>query len=258
MGSLFSSLSSSPNCGIDSIASSNQLITEILYYPPEYFDKNDINNYSGAKLLYIGGTSTVEIKPTINKYPHQLIIFSHGNATDIFSMLDYLHTLSNAIGITMVCYDYPSYGLSKGIPTEQTCVDALTRVTNHYKDKRVLQIGQSLGTGVVMGFVSNNEWNENIMLISPYKSIPRVIVDSFVAESCIANHRFSSIAKIENVICPVKMFHGLQDELILHTHTQDLFDALKNKKFQPTYFDNCDHNNILRKITKEDYEELLK
>ena len=44
------------------------------------------------------------------------IIFSHGNATDIGQMRDFLLDLRKRLKVNIVAYDYSGYGLSSGIP----------------------------------------------------------------------------------------------------------------------------------------------
>ena len=227
MGSMFS-------IGVDSISCIDDTITDSLFRPPQRNRRmiTELSLKNNYKLREIEGISTLEINPRNKKY-NKLLIFSHGNGTDILGMSSYLESLANGIGLQVVCYDYPGYGLSEGRPSEGKCFEAIDNVINFYRNfyssKDILLVGQSLGTGVVMHFLATNDWTSPAILISPYKSIPRVIYD--VPLECSFRHNtFSTIYKLENITAPIKIFHGKSDELISYTHSQDIYEKLKIKK----------------------------
>lgn len=60
--------------------------------------------------------------------------------------------------MTSVSYDYIGYGMSEGEPSEENCLKSLSLVVDYYNNYKELLIGQSLGTGVVVDYVSTNEW----------------------------------------------------------------------------------------------------
>lgn len=258
MGNLFSDY----GIGIDSIKSVDDTVTYLLFNAPTNNEHN-IRNLAFVRNFYLfdlNGISVLEIKPILEK-SKKVLIFSHGNASDIYYMSDYLNNLANNLGIRIVCYDYPGYGLSHGYPSEENCYDALKSVVDEYKKfyskKDIILVGQSLGTGVVTNYVSSNEWHSPVILISPYKSIPRVICDTSCAESSFRHNTFSTIYKLDKIKCPVKIFHGKNDELINCSHSEYIFQNLPLKVFLPTYFDNVGHNDILNAITIEDYRKVI-
>jgi len=156
-------------------------------------------------------------------------------------------------------YYYPSYGLSTGELNEFTCYQCLEDVIKYYKTytENILLVGQSLGTGIVVDYVSKNQWTNPIILISPYKSIPKIITDYDWIEYLICKNKFASYLKISNANCSIKIFHGISDELINHTHSLELYNLMPNKKFKPTLFNNCGHNDILNKISFNEYKQIL-
>lgn len=257
MGSNFSS-----GIGIDSIQFIDENITYLLFQAPL---SNDcaIRNLALEKnhhLKNINGFSTLEIKPESEK-AKKILIFSHGNGCDILGMKKYLKNLADNLGITVVCYDYTGYGLSKGKPSEENCNLALESVINYYKnmydESEITLVGQSLGTGVVSHYISKNNWKTPVILISPYKSIPRVICDIPYVESCFRHNTFSTIYNIKNIKCPLKIFHGLSDDVISCYHGKYIADNMPNKTFDPTFYPNTGHNDILEALTFQDYSKVI-
>lgn len=247
--------------GLDSMTSVDDTVTYLLFHDPKT-NRNDILSLAFKPrhdLKHINGISILEVKPRTTM-SNKILIFSHGNASDVYEMSAYMDSLTNSLGLTTVCYDYVGYGLSEGKPSEEGCNHALDVVVEYYKSsydtKDIILIGQSLGTGVVTNYVSTHEWNTPVILISPYKSIPRVILDTS-SEFSFRHNTFSTIYKLKNIKCPVKIFHGTSDEVISCHHSEDIFKALPNKFFPPTYYEGVGHNDILYKIKTQELLEVI-
>ena len=60
----------------------------------------------------------------------KVVIFSHGNGSDLGSVLDYAYYISKLYSVDVICYDYSGYGFSKSRmkPSEQTLYRDLTNV----------------------------------------------------------------------------------------------------------------------------------
>ena len=266
----------SSKSGIDSIGSVDTTINQVLFpAPATHPDKIR----SLAKLPYTTldtvvsesgiNVSVLTIVPESMEYK-KTVIWSHGNGCDVYTSYDYLHQFCNDFGVRVVCYDYPGYGLTPGKADEESCVECLATVvetvadTDPYADtvvvdKDMLLVGQSLGTGVVINHITGRGagWRSPVILISPYKSIPRVLTDTSAVESCVSKYRFATHSKISAVKCPVKIFHGERDTLIDIAHARDLYDALPDKTLGPVWIPDADHNDILGKIDDDDIWEVL-
>jgi pimeloyl-ACP methyl ester carboxylesterase len=194
--------------------------------------------------------------------PKTTLIWCHGNACDIGTQAEYFKLLANQLNITVVAVEYFGYGPTRytHTPTEQGCYNSLEAVVEHLMDglhfdiNNIHFVGQSLGTGVVIDFVSKHEIKNSIMLISPYKTIARVIYDSFLVYPV---DKFCSWYKLGTVNCPVKMYHGKADIVIPWTHTRDLYNHLNDKTLTPTYIEDVGHNDILTHITLNAYKMLM-
>lgn len=255
MGSIFSSGS-----GIDYI---DDTVTYLLFQAPTG-NKSEIRNLAFEQnhvLRDRDGFSTLEIKPQV-ELMRKVLIFSHGNGCDIYGMRNYLKSLANNLGITVVCYDYTGYGLSEGRPCEEKCYNAIQAVIAFYRrsylEKDIILVGQSLGTGIVTNYISTNNWLSPVILISPYKSIPRVICDTSCTESSFKHNTFSTVYKLNKIKCPVKIFHGKADEVIACSHGEYIFNHLPIKTLLPTYYEGIGHNDILRIIGLDDLRQIIR
>lgn len=257
-------------CSIDYFDIINDQIKNILYpYPNTSKHKiKQLNELFGTKLFYIENlnlkikTCVCEITPKnfqINKCKN-IIIFAHGNGCDIYTFYSYLKHLSEKLNSIVVSFDYPEYGLSTGELNEFTCYNSLTDVINHYlkyNKNNILLVGQSLGTGVIIDYVSKNNWISPIILISPYKSIPKIISNYDIIENTIIKNKFASYQKIKFAKCPIKIFHGIDDNLIDISHGIELYELVSNKMLKPQWIENCSHNDILNYIKINDYKKIL-
>ncbi|VBB17619.1 alpha/beta hydrolase family protein [Yasminevirus sp. GU-2018] len=205
----------------------------------------------------------------------ECIVFSHGNGSDILSMRSLCDYWADVFMLDCICYDYPGYGLSvrlddelsttssftssmskpskrtrpKTYPTEEGCYNSMKIVMDHLRKEYdvIYIVGQSLGTGICVDYCAKYAWKTPIVLISPYKSIARVIADS-CATSAI-DSSFNTYEKVDKLKCPVKIFHGDSDTLIHISHGEDIYKALLDKKLSPVWLKNVGHNDILDKIT---------
>ena len=256
------------NYGLDYIEYINDIVISLLYHPPANTKCKilKLNYLSNVKIFFITDKKfdpnikicVCEITPEI-LLSDKILIFLHGNSFDIYSSYKYLKYLSNNLGIKVLTLDYPSYGLSKGKISELTCNISLEIVMKFYSDKqsKILLVGYSLGSAIVINYASKYKWNNPIILISPFKSIPRVLYDNILLENLIVNNKYDSYIKISNTICPIKIFHGKEDKLVDISHGYDLYNKLPNKSIKPTWYENIDHNNILNKISLDDYTLIL-
>lgn len=243
-------------------------LDRLVFNPPQVnYSINNFNN-NNSTLIYLYTERGSKICMCLifpeNKIANKYIIFSHGNASDINSLYTYGLYLAEKTGVFVVLYDYPGYGFSDSYvnrPTEEECYASLKSVIEYIKkcnhgEENILLIGQSLGTGVVIDYLAKNIfWQNPVVLISAYKSISRVIYDS--TWTGLIYNKFDNIEKIRNINCPIKFFHGLNDNFISPHHTTDLYNLSKDKTFFPTYIPHISHNDILYAINIDEIKFIL-
>lgn len=263
----------SSNFKIDSFTSVQDQARKRIYYPPKYIPSNlsrrinyILNDQAlvNNQLINISNITTLITSPKVTKSNiNKYIVFSHGNATDIYNMYHYCKYLVLLHEINVICYDYPGYGESSGDLNEHTCYQSLNQVMEYLtknlqiNPQDIILIGQSLGTGIVVDYIYKTKWSHPVMLISPYKSLPRIIWDNDLIDNLVKNYKYASIDKIKHVICPIKIIHGLDDKLINIQHSQHLYEQMMNKKLKPIWLPETGHDDILNKIKKSDIDELI-
>lgn len=192
----------------------------------------------------------------------KFIVFSHGNAATIYDYYYYGKKLASDLGVNCIFYDYPGYGLSSGTPTDESCVNALEIVVLHMmttmdiSKKNIILIGQSIGTGITTEFAHKYFWLSPIILLAPFKSIVRIATET---STCITKYvdKYPSIDYVKVLNCPIRIFHGTQDEIIPFYHGTELAAACRNKTFSPVWLDGIGHNNILDHIDMCDLAEVV-
>jgi len=251
MGSIVSAL------GGSSRESLHQTANQFVFHPHPSKGMKYPKNVRQFNIASKNGTmiEVICIHPQQQKcLTNRIIIWSHGNGCINEEMYSYLQLLADQFLLKVVSYDYQGYGNSKGECSEENCYDDLESVVNHFitqenhKKNEIYLIGHSLGTGVTIDYVSKSNWTNAIVLISPYESMLNVVVDENTAYTSSSLDMFNSKSKLDNVKCPVKIYHGKNDNLIKVKHSENLFKVLSNKTIQPTYFENCGHNDILQRI----------
>lgn len=259
----------SSSCGLDSISSVDDMITDVLFRNPTFMTTkqiHDLGSYPNNKMIFVtskngNNISMIEIMPTKN-VTNKLIIYSHGNGENLYTAYKMLAGLSNSLKIPVISYDYIGYGISSGRPSEEGCYESIHTIVDYvlniYPNKEILLIGLSLGTGVVIEYITKTNWKHPVLLLSAYKSIPRVVTDSCFVDLLLKHNHFDSIKKIDKAVCPILFMHGKNDELISYHHTEDLYNMLPNKKFTPLYFDDIGHDDILTKLTHDIFNSLYK
>lgn len=249
--------------GLDSCRMVDDCVTENLYRPPQYAP--EMHGYlitaSNKKYYHdimvsrgVGDSIVKIVEITQPSYSECTLIYSHGNGEDIYTAFEDLYGLSQLFKCRVVSYDYPGYGLTPGRPSEAGCVSALRTVVDQYKHKPLILIGRSLGTGVTVQYAYERKWTQPIVLISPYKSIGRVVCDTSLVDYLFKNNTFCNLSKMSSLKCPVRIIHGVRDTLITVEHGRALYELLKFP-LSPRWKEDCDHNNIT--LERDDLEDIL-
>lgn len=194
------------------------------------------------------------------------MIYSHGNACDLPRLKKQILHLSQLLEANIVSYDYPGYGESTGLPTEDTCTVTLDYVVRHIKTlvsdpKSIYLMGHSMGTGVTVNYAFCTKWTNPIILVAPYKSVPRVVFDYYRIDTVpiFQKYKFESFKKMHDLLCPVKIIHGEQDKVIPISHAQYLYRRIPKdkRKWKPTFLKDAHHNNIVYVIEKNIWSEVF-
>ena len=227
-------------------------INKMIFYPPNTPKKwfYELNN-ERSKLFFLNSSSgnlinCIYILPNIKS--DKYLVFCQGNASDIYASYDFLIYLSNELNINIICFDYSGYGLSSGKPSEKNCykdISSLIYYLNFFlfiPNERIILMGHSLGTGIIVDYAYKNDWISPIILISAYKTIIKVVYDNNL---CKIIDKFKTEDKIGYLNCPIKFFHGEKDDVVDISHGKYLYKKIKNKKINPSWINEANHVDIL-------------
>lgn len=185
------------------------------------------------------------------------ILFSHGNAEDIFTSTPFFQELSEA-GFNVLAYDYRGYGMSEGTPSEKNSYEDIETAYNYLVNEKqispekIIIHGRSLGGAVSVDLASRKKCG-GLIVESSFVSAFRVMTGI----SIFPFDKFESIHKIGNVKCPILFIHGKNDSLISFWHGEKLFAAANEPK---TFYavENADHNDVSQIAGKNYFETIQK
>ncbi|HEY8558762.1 MAG TPA: alpha/beta hydrolase [Pyrinomonadaceae bacterium] len=178
-----------------------------------------------------------------NETAQYTILFSHGNAEDIFGAHPFFEKL-RAAGFNVLAYDYRGYGASDGAPSEQNAYEdaaaAYDYLTNDLQiaPEKIIVHGRSLGAAVSIDLASKKKCGGLVAesaFISAFRVLTRYPIYPF--------DKFRNLDKIERVKCPVLFIHGRRDALIPFWHAETLFAAANEPKFS-FWLDEAGHNDV--------------
>lgn len=236
-----------------------QYINKIIFDPPTRKPEDYTNFNTSYSMIFHFLTksnkkiSAINIKPRDNCFePTKYLVFSNARGGDIIMMFDYFRNLANILNVGVIIYDYIGYGLSEPTtPSEKGCYESLEATMNFMLDnlefnpENIFLVGYSLGTAVIVDYVSKNSWKTPIILISPFKTICRVVYDSWLFYPI---DKFETLYKLKNISCPIQIIHGKKDNIVNIRHSIDIYNLVNDKSLAPFYVDDADHNDILYKI----------
>ncbi len=183
------------------------------------------------------------------------ILFSHGNAEDVGTLLPLL-TLFQQHGYAIFAYDYEGYGTSTGMPSEKNTYQDITAAYNYLTKtlkiapEHIILYGRSLGTGPST-YLATQVPVKALILESPFISAFRVQtrVPLFPFD------KYPNLSNISILKIPLLVIQGSRDSVIPPWHGKKIYAKAKGFK-QAFWVSGADHNNILD-VAKEKYWQAL-
>lgn len=171
------------------------------------------------------------------------ILFSHGNAEDLATLMPYLMQFVSH-GFAVFAYDYPGYGQSSGKPNEENTYQAiraayqyLTSLEN-IKPEKVILYGRSVGTGPTIELATEVHC-AGVILESPMVSAYRVMT----VWPIFPFDKYRNLSKIPSITAPILLIHGTHDSVIPIWHGKKIFAAITSPK-QAYWAEGASHNNV--------------
>jgi fermentation-respiration switch protein FrsA (DUF1100 family) len=147
-----------------------------------------------------------------------VVLFCHGNAGNVSDRLDSIK-IFNALGQSVLIFDYRGYGRSGGTISEkgsyldaEAAWDYLTEV-KHKSSKDIVIFGRSLG-GAVAAETALRKGPACLILESTFMSVPAIARKYYpwLPVGLIAKYRYATLDKIGAIRCPKLIVHSKEDE----------------------------------------------
>jgi hypothetical protein len=208
----------------------------------------------GCERVTLSPQSGVELvgKARLSK-SSKLLLYFGGNADDASAILKYLNP---DLDMQVVAFNYRGYGESSGKPSQEAFFsDALAIYDTYAKDKEVIIMGRSLGTGVAT-YLASKRPATHVVLITPFDSI-RAIAKAkypYFPIDWLIRHPFESIKYTPQIEAKISVVEVSDDKVVPNIHTANLLKTISNL-FLHVKLENITHGEVLRAI---DFNVLLK
>ena len=158
------------------------------------------------------------------------VLVCHGNAGNIEHRL-LLARAFQAMGLSVLLFDYRGYGASEGRPTEdglvldaQAALDWLRE--QGWEDGRIVLYGESLGGAVALQ-AARGQTLGAVVVESSFTSLPALgaRVYPLLPVSLIATIRFDSLDALRSLRAPLLVIHSAEDEIVPFDFGRELHQA---------------------------------
>ena len=191
--------------------------------------------------------------------PKGIIVYFHGNMGDL-SRWGKITEFFVEKNYDVFVMDYRTYGKSTGKLSEQALYNDAQMCYNYvikkYDELEITIYGRSLGTGIATFLASKNN-PKHLILETPYYSLTDVANRRFsmFPTNKLLRYNFPSYKFIQNVRCPISIFHGTNDKVVPFASGEKLFNCIEQKKKIFYTIEKGEHNNL---IEFETYQKQLK
>ncbi|PSR54874.1 alpha/beta hydrolase [Adhaeribacter arboris] len=182
------------------------------------------------------------------KEPKGVILYFHGNAGNLRSW-GYLAEEYLAYNYDVFMVDYRGFGKSTGIRTEaalhQDAQLAYQHVVKEYPENKIIVFGRSIGTGMAVPVAARNK-PKCLLLETPFYNFADVAKThySFLPVTLLLKYSFRSDEWIQKVNCPIYIFHGTADKVVLYSSGEKLAQVADSAKTRLITIPNSGHNDL--------------
>lgn len=188
-----------------------------------------------------------------------VILYFHGNAGDLSRWGEIaLYFVEKQYDVVIM--DYRTYGKSTGkLSPDVLFSDAqlfYDYTLEHYEEKEVSLYGRSLGTGIATALASKNK-PKQLILETPFYSLLDVAQSMFpfLPVSLFLKYKLPSFEFIQDVSCPISIFHGNSDSVVPFESGKKLYEVIPNTNKSFFKIVGGDHNNL---VSFPEYHEGIK
>lgn len=214
-------------------------------------------------MVYTGDLSTMN--------QDTVILYCHGNRDHMDYYWPRQKLLSNIGGLNrlgVLMLDYPGFGLSGGLPTEENMYQSVELAMQWLKDQgvtsdRLIMCGYSLGSAPACELTANQGYPlapTKLILESPFASAEVMVQDAAALNmpgSYFVNLKIDNAEEIKKIDIPLLWMHGTDDDFLsIKTHGEVVY---KNKSGEKTAvrIEGGDHNNPPAVMGYDNYLQAL-
>jgi fermentation-respiration switch protein FrsA (DUF1100 family) len=181
------------------------------------------------------------------------VLVCHGNAGNIEHRL-MLARAFQAMGLSVLLFDYRGYGNSQGRPSEAgTLLDAQAALAwlldvQSFEPEQIVLYGESLGGGVALALARGRRLGA-VIVESTFTSLPDVGARLYplLPVRLISTIRYDNLEAVRTLRAPLLVMHSPQDEIVPFDFGRTLFEAAPApKEFLATSGDHNDGGFQLR------------
>ena len=183
--------------------------------------------------LAINKTDTVNLVKFFPKDSTRkgVVIYFHGNKGNIKRYAKFADNFTKH-GYEVWMEDYPGFGKSVGIRNEKILYQQAEQLyklalSKYHKDSIVVY-GKSFGTGIAAYLAAVKDCRQ-LILETPYYSIP-ALFDTYAPiypNSRMAKYKIPTNEYLQEIKCPITIFHGTDDGVIFYRSASRLKAVLK-------------------------------
>ena len=192
---------------------------------------------AGVREIYVDTADNIRLQCffVTHRPSPDIIIYFHGNAGNIYERVPELINLSKT-GVNVLGVGYRGYGKSAGKPSERGIYrdgEAALKYAMQFLGFRPRQIflcGRSIGSVVALEMARNKNY-AGIILITPLTSGQDILkAHGYGPISLLVGDVIDNIKKLPDILSPVLIIHGDQDEVVPWVMGKRIFSELKVKK----------------------------
>ncbi|MCI0411152.1 MAG: alpha/beta hydrolase [Acidobacteria bacterium] len=210
----------------------------LLYFPIRWNEQEADRANPGFEEVRIATSDGERLHAWLQRLdnsPWTVVIF-HGNAGNLYYHQATMYPFRK-LGLQAILFDYRSYGLSSGHPTQKGLLLDGEAVVNYVEKtlgvpgEQIVYFGQSLGSGVAV-LLAEKRPPARLILESGFTSLARVASTHypFLPAGLLLRDRFEAARAIRSISCPVLFLHPSLDEIIPMPLGRALFKAANEPK----------------------------
>lgn len=193
-------------------------------------------NYE-EKFIQVGEDARINGLHFKVKKPKGAVIYLHGRSGNLGTFWGYLAGDFTHRNHDVFIFDYRTFGKSTGVPSEAGLISdaeaAYEYMLQHYDEKEIIVYGISLGTGFAT-YLAHKYNPKMLILEAPYYSMKDLVPYNMplipdLMVPLVLRYPLRTDLWIQEVKCPIHIFHGTEDDLIPYHCSKRLYKLVKDQ-----------------------------